>query len=311
MSTNPDDPRRQYPSTYFVQDRSNQDEMTRLAIQDQMVTTGMGGALPEQPDPTIFKRALDVACGPGGWLIEAAKTYPTMTRLVGVDVNTHMIEYARAQAEAEQVHGRVEYQVMDALLILEFPRDYFDLVNLRFATGFMRTWNWPKMLDELQRVTRPGGVIRLTEVERIYSSSPALLRILDITGDAFYKAGHLFSEGRTGETSSQGTAGVADDLARLLHQYGVENVQTRRSTQEFRAGTPAGQSFAEDMRLGGRTIMPFVRKWSRLPDDYETLYQAMLDEMQQPDFVASWDLMTAWGNKPPKKEPSTPIIEVR
>ncbi len=37
MSTNPTDPRRQYPSTYFV-DRSNQDEMTRLIVQATLPT---------------------------------------------------------------------------------------------------------------------------------------------------------------------------------------------------------------------------------------------------------------------------------
>ena len=42
MSTNPPDPRQQYSSTYFVEDRSNQDEMTRLTIQDRMLTIGMG-----------------------------------------------------------------------------------------------------------------------------------------------------------------------------------------------------------------------------------------------------------------------------
>src|SRR5216683_380643 len=195
MSTNPTDPRREYSSTYFA-DRSNQDEMTRLAVQDQMTTIGMGGVLAEQPDPTIFQRVLDVGCGTGGWLIEAAKTYPTMTRLVGVDVNSRLIEYARARAEEKQVQGRVEFQIMDALLILEFPREYFDLTNIRFATGFMRTWNWPKLLSELQRITRSGGVIRITEFERIDSNSPALLRWFQLAGDAFYKAGHLFSEGK-------------------------------------------------------------------------------------------------------------------
>src|SRR5260221_7619623 len=130
MSTNPTDPRRQYPSTYFA-DRSNQDEMTRLIVQDRLVTAAMGGVLPEQPDPTNFPRMLDVGCGTGGWLIEAAKTYPTMTRPVGVDVNTRMIQYAREQAKIAQVDDRVDFQVMDALLILEFPKDYFDLTNMR------------------------------------------------------------------------------------------------------------------------------------------------------------------------------------
>lgn len=35
-----------------------------------MVTKAMGGALPEQADPTLFRRVLDIGCGTGGWLIE-------------------------------------------------------------------------------------------------------------------------------------------------------------------------------------------------------------------------------------------------
>ena len=43
------------PSTYFVQDRKNKKELTRLMIQDQMITAAMGGILPEQADPSIFR----------------------------------------------------------------------------------------------------------------------------------------------------------------------------------------------------------------------------------------------------------------
>jgi len=76
--SNPTDPRRENPNTYFVQDRSNEEEAIRLRVQDQMTTAGMGGVLPEQSDPTAFQRVLDVGCGTGNWLIEAAKTFPTM-----------------------------------------------------------------------------------------------------------------------------------------------------------------------------------------------------------------------------------------
>ncbi len=292
MST-PTDPRREHPSTYFVQDRSNEEELTRLHVQDQMLTAGMGGVLPEQPDPTILQRVLDVGCGTGGWLIEAARTYPTMSLLVGVDVSSRMIEYACAQAEARQVSDRVQFRAMDALRMLEFPANYFDLVNQRLGTSFLRKWDWPKILSEYQRVTRPGGVIRITEATFITeSSSPALIGIFELTRNTLYQAGHLFTSDKNGVTS---------ELAHLLDQYGLQNVQTRAHALEYRVDTAEGQLFYEDMRHAFRTSLPFYRKWSQVPEDYEEICQQALSEMQQPDFAATWRLLTAWGIKPRSK----------
>ncbi len=300
MST-PTDPRQEHPSTYFVQDRSNEEELTRLQIQGQLFTALMGGVLPEQPDPTIFQRVLDVGCGPGSWLIEAAKTYPSMSLLVGVDVSSRIIAYAQAQAETERVSDRVQFRTMDAIRMLEFPRDYFDLVNQRSAASWLRTWDWPKLLQEFQRVCRPGGVIRVTEADfNVESSSPAFNRLNDMCLQALYQAGHYFT--------AEGN-GVISQLARLLHQYGLQDVQTRACALEYRAGTPEGQHFVEDMRIAYRTIMPFLRKWIRVPDDHEAIYQRMLSEMQQPDFVARVDLLTAWGINPPKKKKTAPMPE--
>src|SRR5579859_4380934 len=103
MSPYPTEPLREHPSTYVVQDRGNLDEMRRLKIQDMLVTTGMGGVLSELPDPTSLRRVLDVGCGTGDWLIETAKTYPTIEILFGGDISGKMIEYARAQAMAESL----------------------------------------------------------------------------------------------------------------------------------------------------------------------------------------------------------------
>jgi len=129
MPTSSDPYKDDHRGTYFILDRKSEKELTRLTIGDQMITAGMGGVLSEQPDPTIFRRVLDVGCRTGGWIIEAAKTYPTMS-LVGIDISKRMIEYARIQAR--QVSDQVDFRVMDALLILEFPAAFFDLVNLRF-----------------------------------------------------------------------------------------------------------------------------------------------------------------------------------
>src|SRR2546427_6992082 len=159
---NPDDlspldkNRREHPSTYFVQDRSNLDEMTRLQIQDQLLTAGMGGVLPEQADPARLQSVIDVGCGTGGWLIEVANTYPGIPRLVGVDISSKMLDSARTLAEAQGVSGRVEFYAMDALRMLEFPDNSFDLVNHRVAMSWLRKWDWPKLFREYLRVCRSG-----------------------------------------------------------------------------------------------------------------------------------------------------------
>jgi hypothetical protein len=107
-----------------------------------------------------------------------------------------------------------------------------------------------------------------------------------------YRAGHLFTpegDGLTGE------------LARLLRQHGLQQVPTRAHTLEYYAGTPEGQSFFEENRLSFRNLVPFFQKWSKMPEDYETLYQQMLRETQLPDFMATWNLLTTWGYAPLEK----------
>ncbi|HLI71814.1 MAG TPA: class I SAM-dependent methyltransferase [Ktedonobacteraceae bacterium] len=292
MATSPDQ-RPEHPSTYFMQDRSNQEELSRLHIQDQLVTTMLGGVLPEQPDPTRFSQVLDVGCGTGGWLIEAAKTYPTMLRLDGVDISRTVVEFAQAQAEAAQVGDRVTFHIMDALRMLEFPANTFDLVNQRSGAGYLRTWDWRKLLEEFRRVTRPGGVIRVTEGDwAVESTSPALTRLFDLLLKAFYQSGHSFTP-----TSD----GVTARLVSLLEQASVQNVQVAEHSTECRPGTAFWQSFYNDMKLVFRTTLPFQRKWIKVPDDYEDLYQQMLREIEQPDFVARGRMLTAWGTSPDKR----------
>lgn len=277
-------------STYFVQDRRNQTERDRLHVQDAFITAGMGGVLPEQPDPSRFQRVLDVGCGTGGWLIEMAKTCPQIALLIGVDISRTMVNDARGQAEASQVNDRVEFHTMDALRMLEFPDHFFNLVNQRAGASYLRKWDWLKLLQEYRRVSRPGGVIRVTEFDITpRSTSPALTQLCELLVTALFQAGHLFAP------ESQG---MTRELARLLDQHGVRQVQTRTWTLDYRVGTPQWQGMVEDVRIGFRTLLPFLRTWAQVPGHYEDIYQQALAEMQQPDFAATGSLLTAWGTAP-------------
>ena len=87
----------------------------------------------------------------------------------------------------------------------------------------------------------------------------------------------------------------------MLHEHGFLNIQTREHTLEYKGNTTEGQLFYENMRNFFHTILPFMKKWIRVPDDYETIYQQALQEILQSDFVARWQLLTAWAITPAKK----------
>ena len=292
--------RREHPSTYVVQDRSSKEELDRLRIQDQMITESMGGVLPEQPDPKSFQRVLDVGCGSGSWVIEAAQTYPTMS-FFGVDISKKMVDYASSQAAAQGVTERVEFAVMDALHMLNFPNNFFDLVNLRFGISFLRKWDWPRLLSELQRVTRLNGLVRITDMEIVHpNNSPALTQLQEMLLCAFDRAGHLFAPETTGLTAH---------LVPLLTQHGVQQIQTRDFALEYPAGTPQGKAYYEDAKHAFRTFYPFINKWGCASQDYDAIYQQALTEMQQSNFHITLRLLTVWGSPYPRKEQQIPMTE--
>ena len=280
--------RNELPSTYFVQDRQSKDELARLTIQDQMITKAMGGVLPEQPDPSIFHRILDVGCGSGNWSVEVARTY-TASLLVGIDISQRMIDYAQAQASTHHVDDRTTFFVMDALKKLDFPDASFDLVNMRLGSSFLRTWDWPGLLGEFLRVTRPGGVVRVTDSEIFQqSTSLAQMQHSEMIECAFYRSGHLFTTEHDGLTGH---------LESLLKQHGCRNVQTKAYRLEYRAGTAEGQSYYKNSEYAIQTLRPFLEKWGCITRDYDAICKQALEEMRQPDFRATSKILTVWGSK--------------
>ena len=277
-----------YSGTYFVQDQQMEEELIRLTEQDRLVTASMGGVLAEQANPGEFRRVLDVACGTGSWAIDMARTYPELS-LVGIDIHPGIIAYAREQAVIYDVQDRVEFQVMDALRVLDFPDRSFDLLNLRFALGFVRTWEWTRLLADMLRVIRPGGIIRLTDEDIMHqSTSPASMQFCAMLLCALFRSGHLFTQDSTG---------LIDHLAPLLCQQGFQQVQTQVYALQYRAKTPEGLKYAQDGVRIVRTLRPFIQKWGCASADYDTIQQRVSEEVYQPNFSATWQLLTVWGTR--------------
>lgn len=290
----PEEPKKELHSTYFVQDRSNEEEMKRVRVQDHLLTTGMGGPLPEQPDPSAFRRVLDVGCGTGDWLMEVARTYPTTELLIGVDISATMLRYARAQVEDDPaLSRRVEFAMMDALRMLEFQDDFFDMVNERLAMSYLRTWEWRQYLSECMRVCHPGGVIRFTECDIAQTSSEALNQWGDLFFRAMWQSGHFFTEDYQGITA---------ELPHLFKRHGLQDIQIREHILHYQAGTEQCDLFIQDATHAYRTLLPFLKKWTQVPNDYDEQRQQALQDMQQPDFEVTWRYVTCWGTVPRRND---------
>jgi ubiquinone/menaquinone biosynthesis C-methylase UbiE len=283
------------PSTYVVLDRPNEEELIRLTIQDRSITTLMGGVLPEQSDARAFHDVLDIACGPGGWAIQAAQDYPTMS-LVGIDISKQMITHANKRAEQYHVTDRAKFRVMDALHMLDFPAASFDLVNMRLASSFVRTWEWRQVVTEMLRVTRPDGVIRITDTEnRSQCSSPAVIQFWTWLEQAMTSAGYYFEDKKVTLTGH---------ILTLLEQFRCSQVQTKVIDLEYQAGTAELQAFYDSMRYSFRTLRSFLQRRGYLPKDYDAICQQALNEIKQPDFHATWSFLTIWCKPPEQAKPA-------
>ena len=124
---------------------------------------------------------LDVGCGTGRWLAEMGQQFPD-SQLVGLDYasppeGTHFPE------TAVFVQGNV-------LKGLPFTDDSFDFVHQRLLVVALPYHSWPFVIQELLRVTRPGGWIELGETDGEFSPcGPAMQQFAEWSSIALRQRG--------------------------------------------------------------------------------------------------------------------------
>ena len=101
---------------------------------------------------------LDIGCGIG--IGPAYITRTSSCRVVGVDLSSQMIDWARRRGRAEGVEDRVTYVVAD-MLALPFEDDRFDVVIAESVLSFVL--DKERVIAEMVRVAKPGGHVGLNE----------------------------------------------------------------------------------------------------------------------------------------------------
>ena len=276
-------------SSHYIIDAENAAEMARLMVQDRLLTKAIGGLFAEQVELPQIHRLIDIACGPGGWLLDVAQQHPSIQG-IGIDISQLMIEYATSLAQARKLQN-LQFRVMDATQPLGFAEQSFDLVNGRILTGFLSTSGWSTFLQECWRITRIGGMIRLTEPEYGFTNSGALDKLTGLTAQALRLSGHSFSpHGRT--------FGATPMLRFLIQHAGYDEIQQRAYVIDYSAGTELHQSNVQNLLVVYQLLQPFlVQMQVASLAEVQELYQQMEEDLQQADFCGIDYYLTVWGYK--------------
>lgn len=276
---------------YFI-DAENTAEMARLVYQDRLATEQMGGVLHEYSPEKIraLKSVLDLACGPGGWVIDLAYASPT-TQVVGVDISVNNISYAQSQAHAQGLDN-ARFQVMNVLNPLDFPDNSFDLVNARLLFAFMPKQAWVPLVKECQRILRPGGIMRMTEISDDMSTSLAVSQLNAKIAKALYLTGRSFSpDGQT--------LGILPMLGRFLRDAGYVSHGKVAMPVDASAHMDAHWQFYQNFKVLNRLLKPFLLQMQvTTSEEFEQLYEQALEDIESNSFCALNFILTVWGEKP-------------
>ncbi|KAG6837675.1 hypothetical protein H0H93_004951 [Arthromyces matolae] len=105
-------------------------------------------------------RTLDLGCGTGTWIIEAAKQWPTC-EFVGFDLVNIQIPLKMLD---DSVSRRIEWRHGNFLTTrLPFEDDEFDHVHMQAIAKGVPENKWDVLFEEVNRVLRPGGSVEIIE----------------------------------------------------------------------------------------------------------------------------------------------------
>jgi ubiquinone/menaquinone biosynthesis C-methylase UbiE len=167
---------------------------------------------------------LDLGCGAMGILGPLARRVGPSGRVVGVDIDPVQLRGARAFV-AENALTNVEILESDAYAS-PLPAGSFDLTHVRFL--FAPVGRDAELMNELWRLTKPGGIIAIQEPDaaawRCYPLSEAWDRLKAAIVEAFRRGGGDFDAGRR--------------TYMMLRDRGAENVQMRAAVVALAPGDP-------------------------------------------------------------------------
>ncbi|KAG9289905.1 hypothetical protein G9A89_010211 [Geosiphon pyriformis] len=201
---------------------------------------------------------LEIGCGPGTWIIDMAKTYPRSS-FTAIDISPVFPK--------TDIPGNVEFIQYNLLDGLTMANSSFDFVHQRYLVGGFKQEQWRnQVIQELLRVTRPGGWIESVETDTEWPSE----------GDATQRLGKSLSE----MLRSKGlNPKIGQELPEIFEKTGGFS-EIRNKSITIRLGEKGGKVGEESLRFavnGLRSGGPFVREFMNISTEH---YNALVEVME-------------------------------
>jgi SAM-dependent methyltransferase len=98
---------------------------------------------------------VDVGCGNGRWVMEVAAQFPS-ARVTGIDI-MQPEPFVSLGRGLDRIPANASFVQSDILQGLPFPDGQFDFVHIRQMYEVIPAAAWGPLLQDVFRVTRPGG----------------------------------------------------------------------------------------------------------------------------------------------------------
>lgn len=269
--------------------------MSALQFQHKLFLREMNGnLLPDKIPPDGLQVVMDFICGPGSWCLDFSKKYPRK-RVIGVDINQAIIDYARENA-APSGAKNLKFKVVDRKRPLPFPDGSFDLIHLQSGTTLFTLQQWPEVMAEMARLLKPGGWLNLVDFEMGPASQPALDRVLTLLGQMLARMDRSTApDGKSPLTGS--TLGPHRMSQQLFTDIGYQLYPVNLGGWN----NPAGRAYLAWSVVRPELVLYLARRTGvSCQEELQVLLHEMQRELRQIGFCGAGMLLSSFGRKPLK-----------
>ena len=238
------------------------EEMNRLDFQHYLFRSALRGNFAA---PLHYPRAvLDVGAGTGRWAREMAQLFP-QARVIALDVNQPPADTTPG-ATPEPIPSNYIFQPGNVLEGLSFPDGSFDFTHMRLLVSAIPHDRWPMVIQELARVTAPGGWVESVEPTLPTDGGPVAEQLMDWIRAISLRRGVEIAD--------------ASRVADLMLLAGLQQVSTRTIQIPCGAwGGRVGKMMVTDYFAGVRAVRGVIVAQGLATESQfdQTLSQALLD----------------------------------